>query len=74
MRTVQLTKCFEPLQGLRARSGSRFTGLSPPVIFNITNRYKAVLLYLFSVFACFGVSVCTIFTFYVSRLYLVRFR
>ena len=51
------------------------TGLSPrPVIFYITDRYKAVLLIWFSVFACFGVGFSTVFTFCVSRLYLVMFR
>ena len=31
-RTEQLTKCFEPLEKLRVRLGTRKTGLSPPVI------------------------------------------
>ena len=39
----------------------------PPVIFYITDRSKAVLLIWFSVLASFGVSFCTVFTFYVSR-------
>ena len=39
----------------------------PPVIFYITDHSKAVLLIWFSVLACFGVSYCTVFTFFVSR-------
>ena len=31
VRTEQLTICYEPLQKLRARLGTRKTGLSPPV-------------------------------------------
>ena len=46
--------------------------LSPQVIFYITDRSKAVLLIWFSVFACFGVSFCTVFTLCVSRCYLFR--
>ena len=38
----------------------------PPVIVYITDRSKAVLL-ICSVFACFGVRFCTVFTFCVSR-------
>ena len=37
----------------------------------ITDRSKVVLLVWFSVFACFGVCFCIVFTFYVSRRYLV---
>ena len=33
----------------------------------VTDRFNAVLLIVFSVFACFGVCHCTVFTFYVSR-------
>ena len=40
-------------------------------MFYITDRSKAVLLIWFSVFACFSVSFCTVFTFCVS-IYLVR--
>ena len=36
----------------------------------ITDRFKAVLLIWFSVFACFGVSFCTVFIFCVSRCYI----
>ena len=39
-----------------------------------TSGFKAVLLIGFSVFACFGVSFCTVFTFCVSGWYLVRLR
>ena len=46
----------------------------PPVIFYITDCSKAVLLIWFSVFACFRVLFCTVFTFCVSRWYLVSFR
>ena len=38
----------------------------PPVIFYITDRSKAVLLILFSVFACFGVIFSTVIIFFVS--------
>ena len=46
------TVCFEPWWKLRARLGSRKTGLSPPVIF--TDRSRAVLLLWFIIimFAC----------------------
>ena len=51
----------EPLQKVRAMLGpsNRF---KPPVIFNITDRSKAVLLIWFSVFvfAGFGVCFCTV--------------
>ena len=43
-------------------------------VFYITDRSKAILLILFSVIACFGVSFGIIFTFYVSIRYLVMFR
>ena len=62
MRTEQLTKCFEPLRELRARLCTRLTGLSPRNI----DLPKAVLLVWFSVFACSGVSFCTVFTFRVA--------
>ena len=45
----------------------RFSVLKPPVTFYISGRSKAVLLVWFSVFACFGVIFCTVFTFFVSR-------
>ena len=35
----------------------------------ITDRSKAVLFVWFSLFSCFGVSFCTVFTFCVPRLY-----
>ena len=41
--------------------------LSPSVIFHIPDRFKAVLLIWFSVFACFGVRFGIVFTFCVSR-------
>ena len=66
MRTEQPTECFVPLQKLRARLVP-FNRFKHPVMFYITDRSKAVLLIWFSVFACFGVSFCTVFTFYVSR-------
>ena len=56
MRTEQLTKCFHKL---RAMLGSRLNGLTL-VIFYITDRYKAIFLNCFSVFACFGVSFHTV--------------
>ena len=40
---------------------------SPPVVFYITDCTNVVLLIWFSVFACFGVSPYTVFTFCVSR-------
>ena len=46
MRTEHLTKCFEPLQKLRARL---CTHLTPQLFFDITDRCKAVLLMWFSV-------------------------
>ena len=42
--------------------GRPLNRLKSPVIFYITVRSKAVLLIWFSVFACFGVSSCTVFT------------
>ena len=62
MRKEQLTKFSEPLQKLRARLGTRYTGY-------ITDRSKSKLLILFSVFNCFGVSFCSVFTIDVSRCY-----
>ena len=56
------TLCFEPWQKLRARLGSRKTGLSPPVFY--TDRTKAVLLlwFLTVTFSCcpylyFGLTI-----------------
>ena len=46
----------------------------PQVIFYITDHSKAVLLIWFFVVAYFGVSFCTVFTFYVSSVYLVKLR
>ena len=40
----------------------------------ITDHSKAVLQIWFFVFAYFGVNFCTVFTFYVSSVYLVKFR
>ena len=56
--------------------GYTLNRFKPPVLFDITDRSKAVLLIWLSVFACFGVSFCTCFTFYVSKcnMYLVRLR
>ena len=68
MRTEQLAKCSEPLQNLKAMLGTREIGLSPNLyLMYITDHSKAVLPICFSVFACFGVSFCTVFTFCVSR-------
>ena len=56
---------IEPIQKLRARLGSRLTGLSLPVIFYITDRSKVILLIwvlcllvLMSVSVLFSPSVC----------------
>ena len=58
----------------RGDVGYPFNWLKPPVIFYITDRSKAVLLIRFFVFAYFGFSFCTVFTFYVSSIYLVKYR
>ena len=47
--------------------GYSLNWFKPPVIFHITDRSDVVLLIWFSVFACFGVSFCTVFSFCVSR-------
>ena len=62
MRTEQPTKCFLPLQKVR-RERRRKIDLNPTVIFYITDPSKALLLIWFSVFDCFGVSFCTVFSF-----------
>ena len=38
------------------------------MIYYITDRSKAVLLIWFSVFDCFGVSFCTVFTYFVYEV------
>ena len=56
------TVCFEPWQKLRARLGTRKTGLSPPVIF-FADRSKAVLL-LWFIFICYNIyNVCLLHDF-----------
>ena len=57
---------IEPFQKLRARFGYPLNWFKPPVILYITERSKAILLIWLSVFACFGVSFCTVFTFNLS--------
>ena len=59
MRTEQLTKCSEPSEA-EGEFGRPF-GLI--LLFYITDHSKAVLLICFSLFACFGISFCTYFTF-----------
>ena len=58
MRTEQLTKCSEP----EGDVGRLLNRLKPPLVFYITDCSKAGLLIWFPVFACFGVSFCTVFT------------
>ena len=67
MRTVRLTNCFKPLQKLKARLGplNRF---KPPVILYYWPFKCGTTDVVLSV-ACFGVGFCTVFTFYVSRLF-----
>ena len=67
MQTEQPTKCFLPFQKLRARLAPLNRFKPTPVVFIISDRSKAVLLISSSVFACFGVSFCTVYTFCVSR-------
>ena len=56
------TVCFEPWQKLRARLGTRNTGLSPLVFF-FTDRSKAVLLLCF-IFICYHIyNVCLLHDF-----------
>ena len=56
MQTEQLTKCLELVQ-VRARLGTRLTGLSPtPQEFYITDRAQAVLLMWFSMLSFYTVS------------------
>ena len=74
MRSEQLTKCSEALQTLRAMLGTHLTGLSPQGIFCIIYHSNAVRLIWMSVFACLRVIFCTVFTFSLSRSYLVMFR
>ena len=45
---------------------SDFVRLKTPVVFYIIDRSKAVLLIWYSVFACFCVSFCTVFSFCAS--------
>ena len=52
--------------------GIPLSQIKSPVIFYVTGRSKAVLLIWLFMFTCFGVSFCTVFTFYVS--YSVRFK
>ena len=68
MRTEQLTKSFSTTSEAEGEVWRLLNRLKPPVIFEITGSSKAllVLLILFSVFACFGVNFCTVFTFCVS--------
>ena len=47
MRTAQLTKCFEPLQKVRARFARRKIDLGPQIF--ITDRSNAVFLLWFSI-------------------------
>ena len=60
MWTEQLTKCFEPLQKLRARLGT-FNRFKPPQKCYITDRSNAVLLMWFSVLLVL-VSVSVLFS------------
>ena len=50
-----------------AKVGRLLNRFRPSVIFYIPGRSKSVLLIWFSVFAFFGVNLCTVFTFCVSR-------
>ena len=54
--------------------GYTLNWFKPQVIVYITDHSKAVLPIWFFVFAYFGVNFCTVFTFYVSSVYLVKFR
>ena len=49
--------------------GIPLIGLSPKVIFYIADRSKAVILIWFSVFACFSITLCSVFTICVSKWY-----
>ena len=67
MRTEQLTICFRIISEAEGDVGIPLNRFSPLVVFYITDRSKAVVLVWFSVIACFGISVCSGFNFYVSR-------
>ena len=70
MQTEQLTKCVEPLQKARAR----LRPLHPQVhVILYHSPFAGGTANVVRRGACYGVSVCTIFTFYVSRRILVRF-
>ena len=61
---------FLTTSGAEGGVGIPLNRIQAPVMFHITNRSKAVLLILFSVFGCLCVSFWNVFTFCVSRLYL----
>ena len=61
-RTEQLTQCFEPLQKLRARLGSRKTGLSPPpsiLILTVPRGYFCYSFLLLLVLVCLPIMWVT---------------
>ena len=66
MWTEQLTKCSEPLRSeAEVEVGCLLDRLKHPPPSN-TDRSNALPLIWFFVFACFGVSFCTVYTFSVS--------